>query len=240
MIRFDECVVRVEQVDDQNWKLLEGFEYQGKRQLFVVPDGQPTDFASVPRLFVWFLPRYGRWTKAAILHDHLWRSQVGQTMEYLEADGMFRRAMRDLDVPFLRRWIMWGAVRWGALLRPGGRTGWLREAPRVLLVSILALPIVLPPAVLVALALLLFFLAECIVWAPLKVAELVKVRAGKDAKKAVVPKLTRKRPSAALGSSGRGRSAQVLDPDATGLKRSQPAGEGLLVGGDEDLLQPAG
>ena len=190
MIRFEESVVRVEQVDDKNWKLLEGFEYQGKSQLFRVPDGQPTDFASVPRLFVWFLPRYGRWTKAAILHDHLWRDEAGRTMEYIEADGTFRRAMRELDVPFLKRWIMWGAVRWGALLRPGGRKGWLREAPRVLLVSLLALPIVLPPAVVVALALLVFFLVECIVWVPLKVAELAKRRVGRDAKKAVGPKLT--------------------------------------------------
>ena len=190
MIRFEDSVVRVEQVDDKNWKLLEGFEYQGKTQLFRVPDGQPTDFASVPRLFVWFLPRYGRWTKAAILHDHLWRHQAGRTMEYIEADGTFRRAMRDLDVPFLRRWIMWGAVRWGALFRPGGRKGWLREAPRVLLVSLLALPIVLPPAIVVALALLVFFLVECIVWLPLKATELAKRRRGRDAKKAVGPTLT--------------------------------------------------
>jgi hypothetical protein len=234
MIRFEECVVRVEQVDDTNWKLLEGFEYEGKRQHFHVPDGSPTDFASVPRLFVWFLPRYGRWTKAAILHDHLWRNEVGQSMKFAEADGMFRRAMRDLDVPFLRRWIMWGAVRWGALLRPGGRSGWLRDAPRVLLVSALALPIVLPPAVFVAAALVVFFLVECIVWVPLKLVELAKRRLGSEAKKAVGPTLPWK--EASVGRLG----AQVLDPHPTGLQLGQAAGEGLLVRRDEDLLEAAG
>lgn len=191
MISFDEAVVQVEQVDDKNWKVLEGFRYEGKLRPFDVEAGQSTDFASVPRLFVWFLPRYGRWTKAAILHDHLWRNAVGKgEIAYIDADGLFRRAMRDLDVPFLKRWIMWGAVRWGALLKPEGRKGWLREAPRVLLVSLLALPIVLPPAVLVAVALVVFFLVECVVWVPLKAVELAKRRLGRPAKKAVGPKLT--------------------------------------------------
>lgn len=193
MISFDKAVVQVEQVDDKNWKVLEGFRYEGKLRPFDVEVGQSTDFASVPRLFVWFLPRYGRWTKAAILHDHLWRNEVGKgEIAYIDADGLFRRAMRELDVPFLKRWIMWGAVRWGALLKPEGRKGWLREAPRVLLVTFLALPIVLPPAVLVALALVVFFLIECIVFVPLKAVELAKRRLGRDAKKAVGPKLTMK------------------------------------------------
>jgi len=190
MLSFDDAVVQVEQIDDKNWKVLEGFRYVGKTQPFDVTVGESTDFASVPRLFVWFLPRYGRWTKAAILHDHLWRKEVGKTIEYVDADGTFRRAMRELDVPFLKRWIMWGAVRWGALFKDGGRKGWLREAPRVLLVTLLAVPIVLPPAILVALALVLFFLVECIVWVPLKVTELVKRALGRDAKKAVGPTLT--------------------------------------------------
>lgn len=195
MISFDKAVVQVEQVNDKSWKVLEGFSYQGKEDLFEVSVGEETDFASVPRLFVWFLPRYGRWTKAAILHDHLWRKEVGQNgkqIAYIDADGTFRRAMRELDVPFLKRWIMWGAVRWGALAQKEGRKGWWKEAPRVLLVSAVALPIVLPPAILVAVALVVFFLVECVVWVPLKAVELTKRRLGQDAKKAVGPKLTMK------------------------------------------------
>jgi hypothetical protein len=90
--------------------------------------GMETDFASVPRVFVWFLPQYGRYTKAAVLHDYLWRDAVpaGQ-LTLAEADGISRRAMWELGVPFLRHWMMWGAVRIGALIKPGGRQGRQRD-----------------------------------------------------------------------------------------------------------------
>ena len=65
--------VVVEQLDDTNWQTHEELVYAGNEQSFAVPAGSDTDFASVPRIFVWLLPRYGRYTKAAILHDHLWR-----------------------------------------------------------------------------------------------------------------------------------------------------------------------
>jgi Protein of unknown function (DUF1353) len=56
-----------------------------------------TDFASVPRVFVWFLPRYGRYTKAAILHDYLWREAVpAGKLRLAEADVIFRHAMHEL------------------------------------------------------------------------------------------------------------------------------------------------
>jgi hypothetical protein len=191
---FEHAKVVVEQISDTDWKVRQPFDYQGRSELFQVPLHQETDFASVPRLFVWFLPRYGRYTKAAILHDYLWRERVAhQKMDYVDADGTFRRAMRDLGVPFLKRWIMWGAVRWGALLRPGGRKGWLREAPRVLLVTAVAVPIVLPPAVLVAAALVVFYLVEVAAWLPLKLSEKVRRATGTSAVKRVnTPKLSLK------------------------------------------------
>jgi hypothetical protein len=136
-------------------------------------------------MFVWLLPRYGRYTKAAILHDHLWGEEVPRTISRRDADGIFRQAMRQLEVPFLRRWIMWAAVRWGALVTPDGRRGWLKEAPRVLLVTILAAPIVFPPAVLVMVALVLFWGIEWIVYVPLRLVEKAKSRPGRP-----VPKRT--------------------------------------------------
>ncbi|HWC10456.1 MAG TPA: DUF1353 domain-containing protein [Acidimicrobiales bacterium] len=175
MSDFLRAKVVVEQVGDENWLLRKAFEYTGKFETFHVPVGQGTDFASVPRVFVWFLPRYGRYTKAAILHDFLWRERAAKgTLDYIDADGTFRRAMRELGVPFLRRWILWGAVRWGALVKPEGRKGWLREAPRVLLVSAVALPIVVPPAVVVGAALVVFHMVELVIWVPLKIVERVK------------------------------------------------------------------
>jgi hypothetical protein len=180
--------VVVEQVDDTNWITREELVYQGKQQTFVVPVGSPTDFASVPRVFVWLLPRYGRYTKAAILHDHLWRdlASTGQ-ISWVDADALFRRAMRDLGVPFLRRWLMWSAVRWAALLKPGGTKGWLTEAWRVLLLTVIAAPIVLPPALVILLALAWFYVVEWVLWLPLEVHK--RLTRKPDPKKVNAPKL---------------------------------------------------
>jgi hypothetical protein len=105
-----------------------------------VPVHKRTDFASVPRAFVWFIPRYGRYTKAAILHDYLCSVAVpAGRIGRIDADGIFRQAMRELGVPFLRRWIMWAAVRLGALTNPAGRKKWWTEAWRVALVAVVAL-----------------------------------------------------------------------------------------------------
>ncbi|MDP9295512.1 MAG: DUF1353 domain-containing protein [Actinomycetota bacterium] len=167
--------VDVKEIDEKNWELLRELNYDGTRQNFVVPVGMGTDFASVPRVFIWFLPQYGRYTKAAILHDYLWRRGVpGNELTLPEADAILRRAMRELGVPFLRRWIMWAAVRLGALKKPGGRTRWLRESWKVFPLALLALPIVGPPAILILVALALFYAIELVVYLPLRVVAAAK------------------------------------------------------------------
>lgn len=106
---FESDVV-VREIDATTWKLVESLRYSGNRETFVVPAGFETDFASVPRAFVWLIPTYGRYTKAAILHDFLCEEAKVGRFDRDDADGLFRRAMRELGVSFLRRWIMWGAV----------------------------------------------------------------------------------------------------------------------------------
>jgi hypothetical protein len=167
--------VDVKEIDEKNWELLRELSYEGQRQSFIVPVGMGTDFASVPRIFIWFLPQYGRYTKAAILHDYLWRRGVpGEELTLPEADAILRRAMRELGVPFLRRWIMWAAVRLGALKKPDGRTRWLRESWKVFPLALLALPIVGPPAILILIALALFYVIELVVYLPLRLVAAVK------------------------------------------------------------------
>jgi hypothetical protein len=186
---FDEdSDVVVKELDERNWELIRPLAYEGKEEFFVVPAGMRTDFASVPRVFVWFLPQYGRYTKAAILHDYLWRQRASKgTLNWLDADAMFRRAMRELDVAFLRRWIMWAAVRWAALWqwKRGGLNGWWKEGWRVIPISLFALPIVLPPAILISIALLTFFLVELVFWVPIKAVF--------EARKAIQKRRPRKR-----------------------------------------------
>jgi hypothetical protein len=188
---FDpESTVDVRQFDDRTWTILRPLTYHAKLEDFEVPAEGRTDFASVPRAFVWFLPRYGRYTKAAILHDYLWgvAVPVGR-LTRLDADGIFRTAMRELGVPFLRRWIMWAAVRWGALTKADGRQGWWREAWRVALVTALALPIVAPAAAVILMTLPAFYVLELLVWLPLQATRTLRMRRGHQAKKVNQPVL---------------------------------------------------
>jgi hypothetical protein len=185
----------VREFTDKEWELLRTLEYEGQRDSYsieVTSDlTRTTDFASVPRIFAWFIPSYGRYTKPAILHDYLWRELAAKgTMRWIDADGIFRRAMREVEVPFLRRWIMWAAVRWAALLKPDGRRGWWREMPRVLLVTVVALPLVAPPAAVIVVALLVYQLVEWIVWVPLKLGAMVKDRLGAPRKAVIPPRLS--------------------------------------------------
>ena len=60
-----------------DWVLTEPLVYVGGQgDIFVVPTDFVTDFASVPRFLGFIIPRYGRWTRPAILHDWLWREAI--------------------------------------------------------------------------------------------------------------------------------------------------------------------
>jgi hypothetical protein len=182
--------VDVRQVDDQDWEVLRALAYHATSEDFEVPVGEHTDFASVPRVFVWFIPRYGRYTKAAILHDYLCSICVpAGRVSRIEADGIFRQAMRELGVPFLRRWIMWAAVRLGALTNQAGRKKWWKEAWRVALIAAVALPVVTPAAVVIAISFLVFNVIDFVVWIPLAAGRWIQEKRNRPAKKVNRPTL---------------------------------------------------
>jgi hypothetical protein len=140
--------VAVSQTGDTEWELTAAMTYHGRYQTFTVPVGQTTDFASVPAVLTWLVP-IETGIPAAVLHDYLWRVKVpASELEYREADGILRQALGSLGVPGPRRWLMWAAVRWGSLTRPGGHQGWLRDAPAVVAVTLLGLPLALPAVLL--------------------------------------------------------------------------------------------
>lgn len=175
MTFLDGPKVLVRQATAQDWTLEEQLVYQGRTDTFVVPRGTLTDFASVPRVFVWLVPKFGRYTAAAVLHDHLVRvERPAGRISAVDADGLFRRAMRELGVPFLLRWFMWAAVRLGSLTDRDGRPGWLRDLPAVLAVTLVALPVVALPAVAVVVGLVLFAALEFLVWPVLLVGRLLR------------------------------------------------------------------
>lgn len=169
---FKKQSVTLETFGESKFKLVDTLVYEGKEQTFTVPAGSVTDFASVPKTITWLIPPYGKYTLAAILHDWLCEQlnkshyliearKHGPTIEIAtgtpsnsrDTDGIFRRVMRELEVGFIRRWVMWTGVRWGALFNPARRKDWHKDAAMVLLWSIIAAPVVIPASILVAISL---------------------------------------------------------------------------------------
>jgi hypothetical protein len=123
-----------------------------------VPAEFKTDLASVPRSLTWLFPRYGKYTKAAVVHDYLGQgfSKADTRASFTspfplrdrsDADEVFRLLMAELKVPKLRWLLMWAAVSWATLfssLFPGRRSKPVeRWAGRVLAVAGLVLASVL-------------------------------------------------------------------------------------------------
>jgi hypothetical protein len=163
-VPFEPGTLVVRRVDADTWALVDDLVYRGRWERFVVPAGFRTDFASVPRVVTWLVPRFGAYTLAAILHDWLCREGIDSgAVTSREADGIFRRVMRESGVPVLRRWMMWAGVRWGALTDEQRRPGWVVSAPGVLAISVLAAPLVVPPAVVILPGLLVYAVAEGLV-----------------------------------------------------------------------------
>lgn len=109
-VRPAEVVVR--QVDPARFELREPFKYVDENRRFVVPMGDISDFASVPAFLTWLVPRYGRHTLAALLHDHLQHhlSNNAETsptdperVTSEEADTIFREALQYSRVPHQHR-----------------------------------------------------------------------------------------------------------------------------------------
>jgi hypothetical protein len=97
------------QVTRKDFEICVPFKYRRNEQedWIVVPDppeNKRTDLASVPGFLLWFVPRYGAHTLAALVHDQ--RVKVDRP----EADAIFRDALGELKVPLIRRWFMWAAV----------------------------------------------------------------------------------------------------------------------------------
>lgn len=84
------------------------------------PSESPTNLASVPPFMRWFESSYGRHTLAALIHDELIGDEAngGALNSDTLADRFFRQMLGASGLPFVKRWIMWGAValrtRWAA------------------------------------------------------------------------------------------------------------------------------
>lgn len=106
----------VEVLDDGlNYQIHETFEYytnliNQKKIIIPVEKGFITDFASTPRGLWWLLPPTGKYGKASVIHDYLYKNEVqGVTKDI--ADKIFLEAMEVLKVPKWKRQIMYQAVK---------------------------------------------------------------------------------------------------------------------------------
>lgn len=97
--------------DGRRVKLLQPFRVRlrelGER-IIEAPQGFETDFASVPRFFWRVLPPWGRYSPAAVIHDHLY--STGKVSR-ADADRAFLTLMQRLGVPAWKRTVMYWAVR---------------------------------------------------------------------------------------------------------------------------------
>jgi hypothetical protein len=145
-----------------DWTLHRDLIYRAHDEVIVVKATSTTDFASTPQPLQWLIPKTGRYTKPAVMHDFLWRTG---SMPRSHADRLFRHALEEGPHPvsFCKRWVMWAGVRWTSLLKSGFRDGW-RDIPRLLLVT-LSPPglIALLGGLAMSLLLLVFFAFEVVV-----------------------------------------------------------------------------
>ena len=78
---------------------------------FIVPVGFISDLASVPRVFWGVIPPWGKYYKAAILHDYLYVQGEGGRKGKRTADDIFNRLLEDAGVGWLKRKLMYRSVR---------------------------------------------------------------------------------------------------------------------------------
>ena len=120
--------------DGRRWKLIRTFGYVEAGDCYgheiTVPAGFVTDFASSPRPFWWLVSPWGKYGKAAIVHDYLYQNKGywdwrpwGEPKQKSfvpccrnHADEIFLEAMEVLGVaPWRRKFMYWGVRRFGWL-----------------------------------------------------------------------------------------------------------------------------
>ncbi len=108
--------LRVELINDAAnegrglWRLTAPLVYRSNvaDELFIVPRGFATDFASVPRLIIVFAAVGDTAHEAAAVHDFLYSTHpVSRKI----ADAVLREAAIVSCVPAWRAWLLWAGVR---------------------------------------------------------------------------------------------------------------------------------
>lgn len=145
--------VALQQISEDRWRLLSPLTYHP----YHIPKGFTTDLATVPRPFRWLVSPSGKYSAAAILHDYLMTQEDVSTAT---ADRVFREAMENLHVDFLRIWMMWAAVRLAHRLIGSPP----REVLQWLVVAVPSVLFLATPSVVIVVFLAIFWLAGIVVY----------------------------------------------------------------------------
>jgi hypothetical protein len=110
----------------EDWRLLDPLVFEGRDDYFVMRKGFRTDFASIPRPVRWLFDTAGTNSEPGVLHDAVWRESKRDDgkpprVDPWDADGLFRRALRESGATAMTRSLMWIAVRAAAIA--AGRFG---------------------------------------------------------------------------------------------------------------------
>ena len=171
---FDYPPFLIPQENGTEFELWEEVTYTASQgDSWVIPEGFRTDFASIPAVVSWAVPKLGAYTLAAIVHDLLCTGLNGwyratkhvhgnvaasdwvvaidgiprPTASAVDTDAIFHRIARDHGTDPVTAKLLWVGVRWGALFNPARRAGWLKTAPAVLGWSLLFAPVLVPATV---------------------------------------------------------------------------------------------
>jgi hypothetical protein len=115
MSAFTENMIVSPLPSGRTWVLRKQFSYdvgtKGSGETIKVQAGFITDFASVPRLFWWIFPKWGKYGNAAVIHDYLyWVQEEKYPKE--RADEIFLEAMMVLNTGKLTADILYCAVKY--------------------------------------------------------------------------------------------------------------------------------
>lgn len=106
--------LKAESAPRGRWKLIAPLDYLADQCFIRVPVGFETDLASIPKGLRWIISQNEEHREAAVLHDYLY--SVGGKFDWFsftrkEADEIFLAAMNYSGVSWLKRSLMFSAVR---------------------------------------------------------------------------------------------------------------------------------
>ena len=96
------------QKDGVTVKLLEPIYFTLEGKQYEIPVGFETDFASTPRALWFWIPPWGLYNKAAVIHDYINRNRLAS---FSVSDSMFLDTMVESGVGEIKRNVMWAGLR---------------------------------------------------------------------------------------------------------------------------------